>query len=141
MNAGTLGPPRAALQRARLHIRGGRRRLRQGKVSAGIVTLYDALECALEWYVASPSRSDPLGLREVEKWSSAAIYRRLVELGILGGSFDFAAFDSLVERALREELPEDTHENLLESLETVMTELGVMPFDEGKLPPESPQTF
>ena len=141
MNADTLGPSRAALQRARLHIRGGKRRLRQGKISAGIVTLYDALECALEWYVSSPSRSGPLGLREVEKRNSAAIYRRLVKLGTLGGSFDFVAFDSLVERALGEELPEGAHGNLLEGLETVMRELGVMPFDEGMLPPESPQTF
>ena len=39
MNPEELGPKQSALQRARLHIRAGKRRLSQGKISAGIVTL------------------------------------------------------------------------------------------------------
>ena len=56
MDAKALGPERAALQRARLHLRGGKRRLRQGKISAGIATLSDALSFAMEWFCASPER-------------------------------------------------------------------------------------
>src|SRR3989304_5857220 len=56
MDENTLGPVEGPLQRARLHIRGGRRRLRQGKTSAGIVTLYDALLAAMQGYAASPGR-------------------------------------------------------------------------------------
>ncbi len=56
--------PEGALLRARLHIRGGKRRLRQGKISAGIVTLYDALMFALRWYIALPERREALSVRE-----------------------------------------------------------------------------
>jgi hypothetical protein len=53
MNEQELGPVAGLLQRARLHLRGGKRRLRQGKISAGIVTLYDALEGAM---LSTPNR-------------------------------------------------------------------------------------
>ena len=55
MNEQELGPVAGPLQRARLHLRGGKRRLRQGKISAGIVTLYDALEGAMLSYAESPA--------------------------------------------------------------------------------------
>ena len=100
MDSAALGPSGAALQRARLHIRGGRRRLRQGKISAGIVTLYDALECALEWYVSSSAKRESLGLREGEARISSVVYRRLVEEGVLSGSLSFSSFDTLTEKAL-----------------------------------------
>ena len=50
MDERLLGPVEGPLQRARLHIRGGKRRLRQGKISAGIATLADALSASLEWF-------------------------------------------------------------------------------------------
>lgn len=141
MDADALGGRRAALQRARLHIRGGRRRLRQGKISAGLVTLYDALEQALEWYLSPPRQGaspDPDGKREN---TSRSRYRRLAEAGVLDGAFDFDAFDALVEKALCEELPGEDYGPLLEGVESVMRQLGVMPFDEKALPPEDPRTF
>ena len=141
MDADALGERPAALQRARLHIRGGRRRLGQGKISAGLVTLYDALEQALAWYVTSPGRSESLGLEGSGTRSSRSRYRRLVEKGMLDGAFDFDAFDALVERALREELPGRDCDAILAGLEGVMRQLGMMPFDEGALPPEDPRTF
>jgi N-acetylglucosamine-6-phosphate deacetylase len=64
MDTDALGPESAALQRARLHIRGGKRRLRQGKISAGLLTLYDALNAAMEWYITSPDRKDLLSITE-----------------------------------------------------------------------------
>lgn len=43
MDADVLGHEKTLFVRARLYIREGKRRLRQGKISAGIVTLYDDL--------------------------------------------------------------------------------------------------
>jgi hypothetical protein len=65
MDEKALGPVEGPLQRARLHVRGGKRRLRQGKVAAGIVTLYDALNGAMQWYAASPG-GRKLALKEGE---------------------------------------------------------------------------
>ena len=106
MDEKTLGPVEGPRQRARLHIRGGKRRLRQGKISAGIVTLYDALEAAMWSYVEDVEKKRGLDLREGEDLNDDAIlYRLLVRSEVLDGKFDFDAFDQLTEKALREEMP------------------------------------
>lgn len=142
MDERELGPVEGPLQRARLHIRGGKRRLVQGKISAGIVTLYDALDAAMLWYFAQPMRRGALSINDGENLNDdRTMYRILVRSGVLDGAFDFDAFDRLVEQALSEELPAYNYHELLSGIESVMTRLGVMPFDEAALPPEDPKTF
>ena len=142
MDEKVLGPVYGPLQRARLHIRGGKRRLRQGKISAGIVTLYDALEGAMQSYIGKPERLAKLEMGKGENVNDdKALYAALVHAGVIDGAFDFEAFDRLTERALHEEMPGYEYTELLAGIESVMTQLGVMPFDETMLPPEDPQTF
>lgn len=142
MDENKLGPVEGPLQRARLHIRGGKRRLRQGKISAGIVTLYDALEGAMRSYIADPGRLARLDIGKREDLNNdKALYAALVRAGAIDGKFDFEAFDQLLERALDEEMPAYDYRELLSGIEAVMTQLGVMPFDEALLPPEDPNTF
>jgi len=142
MNEDELGPVEGPLQRARLHIRGGKRRLRQGKIAAGIVTLYDALSSAMQWYLALPARRLKLVAgRDEDLLHDRTAYAVLVRSGVLDGRFDFDAFDRLTEHALSNEMPGYDHRELLEGFEAVMTRLGVMPFDEADLPPEDPATF
>jgi hypothetical protein len=142
MNEKTLGPVEGPRQRARLHIRGGKRRLRQGKISAGIVTLYDALEAAMQSYVDDPETRGKLDVREGEDINDEKVlYAVLVRSGVLDGSFDFEAFDRITGKALNEEMPGYDYHALLAGIESVMVQLGVMPFDETRLPPEDPKTF
>ncbi len=137
-----MGPVDGPFLRARLHVRGGRRRLRQGKIAAGIVTLYDALQGAMQAYAADPSHQARLVQREHEKLNDdRTLYRVLVRSHVLDGSFDFDAFDRLTEQALAEELPGYDYQDLVKGIESVMTQLGVMPFDEAVLPPEDPKTY
>ena len=142
MNEDALGPVQGPLQRAMLHIRGGRRRLRQGKISAGIVTFYDALSSAMQWYLALPARRSKLVLvRGEDLLDDRTAYAVLVRAGVLDGRFDFAAFDRLTEHALLNEMPGYDYRATLKGVEAVMEQLGVMPFDEKDLPPEDPSTF
>jgi hypothetical protein len=142
MDEKTLGPIEGPRQRARLHIRGGKRRLRQGKISAGIVTLYDALEAAMRSYVDDPGKRGKLDIRDGEDLNNDGIlYRLLVRSQVIDGKLDFYAFDRLMEKALNEEMPGFDYRELLTEFESVMTQLGVMPFDEEALPPEDPGTF
>jgi hypothetical protein len=142
MDEKTLGPVEGPRQRARLHIRGGKRRLRQGKISAGIVTLYDALEAAMRSYVDDPEKRGGLDLREGEDLNKDTIlYNMLVRSKVLDGKLDFYAFDQLTEKALREEMPGFDYRHLLTEIESVMLQLEVMHFDEALLPPEDPGTF
>ncbi len=142
MDERALGPEEGPLQRARLHIRGGRRRLRQGKTAAGIATLYDALDAGLSWYFASPGRRERLFIAPGDDLNDdRTMFGILVRSGVLDRSFDFDAFDRLLEQALQAELPGYDHREVLAGIERVMTQLGVMPFDEAALPPEDPSTF
>ncbi len=142
MNEAALGPLESPLQRARLHIRGGKRRLRQGKTAAGIVTLYDALSAALQWYLASTERRSKAAAGPGDDLNNEeTVYRLLVRSGTLDGKFDFAAFDQLTAYALEHEMPGFDAGEVLAGVESVMTQLGVMPFDESVLPPEDPKTF
>jgi len=142
MDEETLGPVEGPRQRARLHIRGGKRRLRQGKVSAGIVTLYDALEAAIRSYVDDLEKREKLVIHHGENLNDERTsYTVLVRSGVLDGTFDFAAFERLTDSALNENIPEFDYRELLAGFGSVMDQLGVTPFDEASLPPEDPQTF
>jgi len=142
MDEKALGPDEGPLLRAKLHIRGGRRRLRQGKISAGIVTLYDAVCAALEWYFAPAGRRSGLIIKEDDNLKDdKTLYGILTRSGVLDGSFDYTAFNELVERVLYNDRAVCDHEAVLKGIESVMTQLGVMPFDEEELPPEDPSTF
>jgi len=138
----SLCPEEYALQRARLHIRGGKRRLSQGKISAGIITLYDALVFALDWYIASPERRSKLRIAEGDDLKDDnTVYEILKRSGVIDSSFDYDLFNKLVEKSLKEEMPEYDYGDILVSFEALMTRLGVMPFEENGLPPEDPSTF
>lgn len=142
MDESALGPVEGPLQRAKLHLRGGRRRLKQGKISAGLVTLYDALGAAMRWYAGSPGRKDGLNISEDDDITDEKkLFEILRRSGVIDNSFDYEAFDSLVERALHNEMPGYDYTGILKNIESVMIQLGVMPFDEKELPPEDPSTF
>lgn len=141
MNVEDLGPGEAALQRARLHLRAGKRRLRQGKFSHGIGTLYDALLFAMYWYLASPERRTKLRIgNKLNLRNDRGLYQLLVDSGVVDSGFHFDHFQRLLNRALRHEIPRFDYHELLQGVESVMTQLGVMPFDERDLPPEDPAT-
>ncbi|MBI5664828.1 MAG: hypothetical protein HZC49_07050 [Nitrospirae bacterium] len=138
----SLGPVEYAMQRARLHIRSGKRRLRQGKISAGIVTLYDAVVYAFDWYIASPERRSKLRIAEGEDLKDDnTVYEILKRSDVIDSSFDYGLFNNLVEKSLEQEMPDYDYRDMLNSLESLMTRLGVMPFDENELPPEDPSTY
>jgi hypothetical protein len=142
MDERALGPVEGPFQRARLHVRGGKRRLRQEKISAGIVTLYDALLAAMESYVNSPEHRGSLVIKQGDDLTDErTVYAVLVRSGVLDGAFEYEAFERLMEKALNEEMPDYDYRDVLQGIEGVMTQLGVIPFDEADLPPEDPKTF
>jgi hypothetical protein len=142
MDETKLGPVAGPFQRSRLHLRAGKRRLRQGKISAGIVTLYDALTAAMESYAAASERTASLSIKPGEDLRNDKIlYAVLVRSGVLDGHFDFEMFEQLMERALSDDLSVFDYGPLLAGLECVLTQLRIIPFDESSLPPEKPDAF
>lgn len=142
MDEKAMGPGEGPLQRARLHIRGGRRRLRQGKLPAGVITLYDAVCAALEWYFASHERRKELVINEDDDLrDDKTLYEILTRSGVLDGRFDYGEFNNRIEKVLYTDSVDFDYKETLNGIESVMTQLGVMPFDETKLPAEDPSTF
>ena len=133
----------AALLRARLHLRSGRRRLCEGKLRSGVETLYDALYSAMRAYVLAPEEQHRF--EGVDISSEQALYDALVGAGILNGRFDFLRFKEMIDQALNEEVPVYDHEYdpawLISGIESIMTLLGFLPFDESTLPKEDLGTF
>ena len=142
MNEREMTMEAGSLLRARLHLRSGKRRLRQGKISAGLVTLYDAVSAAMDWYLAGPERVKLLNIAETDNLKDENnIYSVLVRSGVLDRTLDYDKLDKLVERALLGEMEVFDYAELLETLNSFMTHLGVMPFDEDALPSEDPSTY
>ncbi len=142
MDEDALGPVEAPLQRAKLHIRGGKRRLRQGKISDGILALYDAIVSAMDWYIAVPERRENLQIEKNDDLKDdKTLFTVLTRSGVLDGSFDYEAFDALVEEALHSQMTYYDYTEVLKGIESFMKQLGVMPFNEDDLPPEDPSTF
>jgi hypothetical protein len=138
----SLGPEAAALQRARLHIRAGKRRLRQGKTAAGWLTLYDALLFAMEWYIASSERRRTLPVQETDNLrDDGFLFDLLQRSGVIQQNFDYGAFKTLVYTSHPEETPGYDPEQIWSAFETLMIRLGVLPFDESTLPAEDPSTY
>lgn len=137
-----LGPVEGPLMRARLHIRSGRNRLRRGMISLGIVTLYDALTSAMQSYISDPDHIKALKMEKTDNIKNdKTIFNILTGSGVLDGTFNYEEFDKLVQEALEQELKDFDYNESLQGIESVMTQLGVMPFDENKLPPEKPESI
>ncbi|MEW6594117.1 MAG: hypothetical protein AB1413_04510 [Thermodesulfobacteriota bacterium] len=133
----------AALLRAKLHLRCGRRRVREGKDAAGLATLYDALLSAMRWHILStPSLREALGSDLAERLENERVVVALMrQAGMLDGIFPWDHFQGLVDQALMGKGGEFDRQALLAGVEALMTRLGVMPFDESELAPENPATF
>lgn len=142
MDESTMPPEEAALLRAKLHIRCGMRRMRQGKSAAGLATIYDAILSAMRWHILTTPLKGKLG-NDVEEQleNERVVFSLMRKAGILDGALDWNRFQALVDQALMEEEIIVDREALLGQVEELMTRLGVMPFDESILPPEDPRTF
>lgn len=142
MNENDLGPVEGPLMRAKLHVRCGRRRLREGKISAGVVTMYDALVSAMKWYIRRTDEKKHILITEKDDMTDdRSMFEVLRRSGVIDEGQDFAAIDKILERALKDEMQGYDYSEYLADLESILTRIGVLPFDEEKLPPEDPSTF
>lgn len=131
------------LMRARLHLRSGRRRLYEGKLPSAIVTLYDAVYSAMQWAALTSDWWPEYRVngRDELLADELRLYDLLVQKEILPESLQFQDLRRLADLAVQDELPGLDRRDVLNRVEALLTALGVLPFDENKLPPEFPGTF
>ncbi|MCB2184719.1 MAG: hypothetical protein KQH63_22060 [Desulfobulbaceae bacterium] len=131
----------ALLMRAKLHWRCGVRRIRENKISSGLVTSYDALLSAMRWYIFL-NLYDEAGVDAEEKIENERfVFCLLRRCGVLDSSFDLQFIEKIIDKALMEEDVGNDGEMIMAEFQEFLTGIGVLPFDESELPPENPSTF
>lgn len=140
MDPGKVNRAEAARLRARLHWRGGRRRLRQGKTALAVVTLYDALLSGLRWYLLVNSMTERSGHGEAGLENDGVLFSLAEQAGVLEAARDLPRIQALLEQALRNDRLCPDQEWFVERMEGLLTRIGILPFGEATLPPEDPET-
>ena len=139
MDPTQMSEEEAALMRARLHLRGGKRRLQEGLKAAGIAALYDALLFGMRYYIARQERCEKINIVEnADLWDAVAMFRILSHTGIFDDPYAFDRLSLIVERVLWQESFLFDSEATLAEVEKLLRELGVIPFNENILPHENP---
>ena len=138
MDATKMTEEQASLMRARLHLRGGTRRLEEGLSAAGIVALYDALLFGMRYFIARTHHSLHIDLTNNEDlWDHAALYHTLTKAGVFEDPYAFNHLSLTVEQALWQESFSFDADAVLAEVEEMLTRLGVIPFNENFLMRES----
>jgi hypothetical protein len=129
------------LLRARIHIRGGKERIKKGEISAGIAALYDAFIFSLYWYFLSDDMLKPLLFNGDGTYNDEEIlYLILLSCGKIDGTFDLKGFLKLTIKAINNELNE-VNDTFIQEFDSLMEQLKVLPYNENRLPQEQSITL
>ncbi len=131
-----LSREEALLLRARLHWRGGRERLLDGRLASGITSLYDALVSAMEWRLHREKLGPLHRHRDATLEDDRLLCEHLLKQRFLAPEFDFRKLQDEVENILEGRACSVEPGVLLAAIAEQLTRLGLLPFDESELPPE-----
>jgi hypothetical protein len=129
MDTTKMTEAKAALMRAQLDLRLGKRRLQKGHTAAGMAALYDAILCGLRYYIARHKRC-ALFVENINLWDGPGLFHGLARAGVFDDPLAMNRFSLIVERALWQESFSFDPVSTLAEVEKLLTKLGVMPFNE-----------
>lgn len=122
------------LLRARLYIRKGKKRIKKGEISTGIMVLYDAFIFSLYWYFLSDKMLKPLLINgNGTPNDEEHLYLILLSYGRISGTFDYDKFLKLTTKALNNKLNKPECEMIIKEFDSFMEELEVIPYNENNL--------
>lgn len=143
MDTENKSPAAIALLRAKLHFRCGKRRVHEGKIALGMSTLYDALLSSMRWYALSNEALHAEIHRQGEEILEVDVKLQnlIATHGAWPDDLDFQKLLTLVNRALTNNVNGLDHDLFMKQIDGLLTNLGVLPFDEAELPQEDPTTL
>ena len=143
MNEDELSEEEGYLLRAKLHFRCGLRRLEENKLSEGIATIYDSLIIGMRWFVLKEMKTRHFILFNKEDlYKDVNLVSMLQKENILSTKdIDFSKFLITMELGLDRDLTKEdiVVDDIKNQFMTIMTKLGVWPFELTDLPPENPE--
>jgi hypothetical protein len=141
-----MKPEDASLLRARLHIRGGKRRISEGKIASGVAALHDALIHGIEWFLVSrhPELISSSSGIEYDLTDDDTLIQLLHKTQAFSDTFyldEFKYIGEILDHALYREMNGFDDKKYLASIHVFMEKIGVEPFSEEDLPSEDPTTY
>jgi hypothetical protein len=146
MDSEEMKPDEALLLRARLHIRGGKRRLNEGKVPAGIAALHDALIHGMQWflYINHPEIMYPnveVDYDITDDMTLLQFLQRTESFAHFSYKEDFQYLCDILVQALDNTISGFDKGRYIKVVDKFMNQLGVEPFSFDDLPLEDPSTY
>ena len=126
-----------ALLCARLYLRDGKRHLQEGAFKAGIAELYEAILFGMQYYIAEPAGREKIDLSSADLWDHAVLYHKLVKTGLFDDLNALNHLSQIVERALWQGAFSLDVNYVIAEIETMLSKLGVTPFNESILQNDS----
>ena len=128
----------ASLLRSRLHVRGGRIRLSEGRKEDGVAALYDAIVYAMFRFFDSSELRAKLQIGDDEDLNDdRTLFIILKRSGVIDSSVEVEDFDYLYQKmddAIEDHLTDFDEHQFMFRFNRIMTALDVIPFDESELP-------
>ena len=146
MDSEEMKPDEALLLRARLHIRGGKRRLKEGKVPAGIAALHDALIHGMQWflYTNHPELLYPnveVDYDITDHMTLLQFLQRTESFAHFSYKEEFQYLSDILVQALDNRISGFDKGRYIKIVNKFMNQLGVEPFSFDDLPLEDPSTY
>jgi hypothetical protein len=128
----------ASLLRSRLHVRGGRIRLSEGRKEDGVAALYDAIVYAMFRFFDSSELRAKLQIGDDEDLNDdRTLFIILKRSGVIDSSVEVEDFDYLYQKmddAIEDHLTDFDEHQFMFRFNRIMTALDAIPFDESELP-------
>lgn len=128
----------ASLLRARLHARGGRIRLSEGRTEDGVAALYDAVVHAMLRFFDSEDLKRNLQIDDKDDLDDdRTLFIILKKSRLIDASVDIDDFDYLyqmMDYAIEDKLTDFNEVLFMLRFNKIMTILGAIPFDDSDLP-------
>ena len=124
-----LTDPGIAFTCARLHLRNGKRRLKKGLRTEGMIALYDSVLFGMRYYVTEHRQCVSV-VENIDLWDAARLFQALAQAGVFDDPLTFNRFSLLVERALWQKTLSLESASVLADAEKILRRLGVIPSNE-----------
>ena len=128
----------ASLLRARLHVRGGRIRLEEGRMEDGVAALYDAVVYAMLRFFDSDELRKDLQIDDGDDLNDdRTLFVILKKSKIIDSSVGLVDFEYLFQKmddAIEDHLTDFDQHQFMYRFNRIMTTLEAIPFDESDLP-------
>ena len=127
LDVNRLTDARTELLCARLYLRAGKRRMKEGFRPHDMAAFYNSVFFGMRYYILK-HKGCAVFVNDHDLWDAANLFQALARAGVFNDPLLFNRFSLVVERALWGKSYSFDPNTLLEEVEGILTKLGVLPY-------------